>query len=202
MKRFLTIISALVVSLGAWAQGGQDVLRAMGEKVAEMGAYRIDFVLEMPGAESGSEGSCVVDGQRYLIEIEDMMQGCDGQTLWVASGANREITLGEPNTNSRSLFDNPTRAFDFAEELFEVVRFDDGDGRVWKLTLRPAKGVLDGIEIVTLEVSRATGLPTLLGYDMGGVGLNVKIGKFVKWAPKEDDFALPEMKGYEVIDFR
>ena len=202
MKRFLIILVALVVSLGAWAQGGQDVLRAVGERVASMGAYRIDFVLEMPGAESGSEGCCVVDGQRYLIEIEDMMQGCDGQTLWMVVGANREITLLEPNLKSRSLFDNPTRAFDFAEELFEVVKFDESDGKVWKLTLRPAEGVLDGIESVILEVSRATGLPTLLGYDMGGVGLYVKIEKFAKWAPGEGDFAQPEIEGYEVIDFR
>ena len=202
MKRFLTIISALVVSLGVWAQGGAEVLRAMGEKVAEMGAYRIDFVLEMPGAESGSEGYCVVDGQRYLIEIEGMMQGCDGEMLWVVNGINREISLGEPNLNSRSLFDNPTRAFDFAEELFEVADFDGNDGAVWKLTLSPAEGVLDGIESVTLEVSRKTGLPTLLGYDMGGVSLFVRIEKFAHAEPQEGDFAQPVMDSYEVIDFR
>ena len=187
------------MSLGVGAQEkGAEVLRAVGAKVAEMGAYRIDFELDVPGAESGY---CVVAGQKYLIEIADMKQGCDGQTLWMMLGASREITILEPNLKSRSLFDNPTRAFDFAEELFEVVTFDESDGKVWKLTLRPAEGVLDGVESVILEVSRATGLPTLLGYDMG-VGLNVKIGKFAKWAPKEDDFALPEMEGYEVIDFR
>lgn len=202
MKQFITILSALLVSLGVYAQSGAEVLRTMGERVAEMGAYRIDFVLEMPGAESGSEGYCVVDDQRYLIEIEDMMQGCDGVTLWMVNGVNREITLGEPNLQSRSLFDNPTRAFDFAEELFEVVAFDGANEGVWSLTLHPAEGVLEGIESVVLEVSHKTGLPTLLGYDMGGVSLFVRIEKFAPTKPEDGDFVRPEIEGYEVIDFR
>lgn len=202
MRRVVVLFVVLLCALVGKAQNGAEVLRAMSQRVAELAPYCIEFSLEMPGAERGSEGRCVVDGQRYLIEIEDMMQGCDGATLWVVNGINREITLGEPNLNSRSLFDNPTRAFDFAEELFEVADFDGNDGAVWKLTLRPAEGVLEGIESVVLEVSRKTGLPALLGYDMGGVSLFVRIEKFAHAEPQEGDFAQPVMDGYEVIDFR
>lgn len=199
------VVALWVVLLGAFAvsaQTGSEVLRTVSEKVGAMGAYRIDFELEMAGAEEPSEGYCVVDGENYLIAIEDLKQGCDGTTLWMLNGANREVTLDRPNTESRSLFDNPTRAFDFAEELFDVVSFEELSATVWRLVLRPAEGVLDGIESVVLEVSRATKLPTLLGYDMGGVGLFVRIENFAPTTPSEREFAQPEEEGFEVIDFR
>ncbi|MBO7301028.1 MAG: hypothetical protein J6U53_06490 [Tidjanibacter sp.] len=202
MKRFLIILSALAVSLGAWAQGGVEVLRAMSQRVAELAPYRIEFSLEMPGAESGSDGYCLVDGERYVIGIEELRQGYDGESVWTVNGLNSEITLDEPKPQSRSLFDNPTRAFDFEEGMFEIVGFDEGGGGVWKVVLRPAEGVLDGIERVVLEVSRATNLPTLLGYDMGGVGLFVRIKKFAHTTPTDGDFAQPVIEGFEVIDFR
>lgn len=199
------VVALWVVLLGAFAvsaQTGSEVLRTVSEKVGAIGAYRIDFELTMAGAEKPSEGYCVVDGEKYLIAIEDLKQGCDGTTLWMLNGANREVTLDRPNTESRSLFDNPTRAFDFAEELFDVVSFEELSATVWRLVLRPAEGVLDGIESVVLEVSRATKLPTLLGYDMGGVGLFVRIDNFAPTTPSEREFAQPEEEGFEVIDFR
>lgn len=202
MKQLTILLTLLLATFAGYAQSGAEVLRAVSEKVGAMGAYRIDFELEMAGAEEPSEGYCVVDGANYLIAIEDLKQGCDGTTLWMLNGANREVTLDRPNTESRSLFDNPTRAFDFAEELFDVVSFEELSATVWRLVLRPAEGVLDGIESVVLEVSRATKLPTLLGYDMGGVGLFVRIENFAPTTPSEREFAQPEEEGFEVIDFR
>lgn len=185
------------------AQGdGVEVLRAMSQRVAQMTPYRIDFVLEMPIAEGGSEGYCLVDGEKYVIGVEGMMQGCDGKAVWSVNGLNSEITIDNQKPHSRSLFDNPTRAFDFAEDVFRVVSFDESDKGVWKFVLSPAEGVLEGIERVNLEVSRKTGLPTLLGYDMGGVELFVKIKKFAITDTADEDFALPKIDGYEVIDFR
>ena len=203
MKRFLIILFALFASLSVDAQGGGvEVLRAMSERVARMTPYRIDFVLEMPISEGGSEGYCLVDGKRYVVGIEELMQGCDGEAVWSVNGLNREITLDDPKPHSRSLFDNPTRAFDFEEGMFRIVGFDERDRGVWRFVLTPAEGVLDGIERVTLEVSRKTGLPTLLGYDMGGVELFVKIGKFATTTTTDEDFLQPKIEGFEVIDFR
>lgn len=176
----------------------------MGEKFAAMGPYRIDFTLEMLGAESGSEGYCVVDGERFIIAIEDLKQGCNGEVVWTINGTNREISLDEPKPQSRSLFENPTKAFDFTEESFAVVGFDQNDKGAWEFILRPAKGVLDGIEYVVLNVNRTTGLPTRLGYDLSGVGIFITIDKIAPYKPSESDFNITpaDHPGYEVIDFR
>lgn len=202
MKQLTILFTLLLTTLAGYAQSGAEVLRQVGEKMGAMGAYRIDFELEMAGAEKNSEGYCVVDGESYVIAIDGLKQGCDGATLWVENGTNQEITLDNPNTESRSLFDNPTRAFDFAEELFEVVTFQEQSATEWRLILRPAEGVLDGIEYVVLDVDKRSLLPTLLGYDMAGVGLYVNILKINSVTTSPEEFKVAPKEGYEMIDFR
>ena len=204
MRRFSVLAVALLVGVALFGQSGPDVLRSVSEKMASMESYRIEFELEMEAAENPSKGYCVVVGESYVIAIDELVQGCDGQVQWMVNGAVGEVTLDSPKPRSRSLFDNPTRAFDFAEELFEVVDFDDSVEGVWKLVLRPAEGVLDGIEYVVLNVNRATSLPVKLGYDMGGLGLYINIQSVTPTEVTGEEFRfVPESyPDYEIIDFR
>ena len=204
MRRFSVLAVALLVGVALFGQSGPEVLRSVSEKMAAMENYRIEFELEMEAAENPSKGYCVVAGERYVIAIDELVQGCDGQVQWMVNGAVGEVTLDSPKPRSRSLFDNPTRAFDFAEELFEVVDFDDSDKGLWKLVLRPAEGVLDGIEYVVLNVNRATSLPVKLGYDMGGLGLYINLGSVTttKVTGEEFRFVPERYPDYEIIDFR
>ncbi len=204
MRRFSVLAVALLVGVALFGQSGPEVLRSVSEKMAAMENYRIEFELEMEAAENPSKGYCVVAGERYVIAIDELVQGCDGQVQWMVNGAVGEVTLDSPKPRSCSLFDNPTRAFDFAEELFEVVDFDDSDKELWKLVLRPAEGVLDGIEYVVLNVNRATSLPVKLGYDMGGLGLYINIGSVTttKVTGEEFRFVPERYPDYEIIDFR
>jgi outer membrane lipoprotein-sorting protein len=202
MKRFFVLFVAV---LGAWAacgQSGSDVLGRLSRQMAAMGSYKIDFELEMPTATATSKGYCVVSGERYKIAIEDLMQGCDGTLLWMQNGTTREVTLDHPNKQSRNLFDNPTKAFDFAEELFEVESITTNAGGRWQLVLLPAEGVLDGIERVVVDVDKKSGFPTRLGYDMSGVGLWINIVKIGSVDTSPDDFSVEVPEGFEVIDFR
>lgn len=203
MRKLVTLFAAVLSAWVGYAQSGPEVIGAMAEKMGAMDAYQIDFELVMPTATDSSKGSCEVWGEKYVIAIEDMKQGSDGSVVWTLIGANKEITLDAPRTNSRSLFDNPTKAFNFAEELFEVesVESFENDSR-WRLVLLPGEGVLEGIERVVVEVDKTTLLPTRLGYDMAGVGLWVNIRSIAPSQPLEELFAIPSVEGYEVIDFR
>lgn len=194
-------MTLLCATIGRGQTGG-EILSQMGAKLNAMGAYRIDFELEMPTATDTSKGYCVVERERYVISIEDLSQGCDGQTQWTLNGQNREVTFDTPRTESRSLFDNPTKAFDFSEELFaveSVTSTNDGD---WQLVLLPAEGVLDGIERVVVRVDKKSLLPTALGYDMAGIGLWINIAKIAPTSTTPSIFKPTIPEGYEVIDFR
>lgn len=202
MRKLVILFAAVLSAMAGYSQNGSEVLGAMAEKIGAMGTYRIDFELEMPSATVTSIGYCLVDGERYVIAIEDMSQGSDGTLVWAVNTTNQEITLDEPRPQSRSLFDNPTKAFDFAEELFVVESAESQAQGVWSLSLLPQKGVLDGIERVEVWVDSKSNLPIRLGYDMAGVGLVVKIRSLVPAEFSDKEFAVPSVEGFEVIDFR
>ncbi len=202
MRKLVALFAVVLSAMAGYCQGGLEVLGAMAKKIGAMGSYCIDFELEMPSATATSKGYCVVSGERYVISIEGMQQGSDGVAVWAVNGLNEEITLDTPRPTSRSLFDNPTKAFDFAAELFDIVSFVEISPNEWELRLRPAEGVLDGIDVVELRVDKTTLLPTRLGYDMAGVRLYVNIRSLRSQEFSESDFKVPEIEGYEVIDFR
>ncbi len=202
MRKLVILFAAVLSATAGYSQNGSEVLGAMAEKIGAMGTYRIDFELELPSATAMSIGYCLVDGERYVIAIEDMSQGSDGTVVWAVNTTSQEITLDEPRPQSRSLFDNPTKAFDFAEELFVVESAESQAQGVWSLSLLPQKGVLDGIERVEVWVDSKSNLPIRLGYDMAGVGLVVKIRSLVPAEFSDKEFAVPSVEGFEVIDFR
>ena len=202
MKRIVILFALLWGAAVGYAQSGSELLGRLSEQMAAMGSYRIDFELEMPTATATSKGYCVVSGEMYKIAIEDLMQGCDGTLLWMQNGTTREVTLDHPNKQSRSLFDNPIKAFDFAEELFEVESITTNKAGCWQLVLLPAEGVLGGIEKVVVDVDKKSGSPTRLGYDMSGVELWINIVKIGSADTSPDDFSVEVPEGFEVVDFR
>ena len=78
MKRIAILLASLISALSLSAQaGGREVLTMVAERLAKMGAYRIDFELEMSSAAETSKGHCMVSGPLYLIAI-DGVGGMDG----------------------------------------------------------------------------------------------------------------------------
>lgn len=216
VQSFFAMTLLVVMPMGVCAQEknadvkqGGEILSQMGEKLAAMGDYRIDFELEMQGATDNSKGFYLVNEPRYLISIDGtsdveggMKQGFDGEKVWTFDGISKEIAYDNYNPQSHNVFENPTKAFDFAEELFTLVSLKEAAGGVWSITLRPNQGVLDGIEYVELCVDKKSLLPTRLGYDMAGARIYINIAKITPVTTAPTDFAVEVPQGYEVIDFR
>ncbi len=209
MKRLLAIVVALFTALCATATAqtsGSEVLQQMSAKLADMGSYRIDYALEMATAETPSAGYLIVsNGGRFVIDIDGLKQGSDGEVVWVVNPLNKEITLDTPLPNSHSLFDNPTKAFDFAAELFtEEYTEPTADGS-WRVVLLPKEGVLEGVERVVVEIDKKSLLPTRLGYDLSGMSIWIIIDSVKPYTPAAHVFEVPtteQYPDYEVIDFR
>lgn len=201
MKR-IAILCALLLGVAAgYAQGGVESLRTVSDNFAKMGAYRIDFELEMASATNTSKGFCLVDGPLYVIAIEGMKQGFDGEKVWMVDVIAEEVVYDTHNPQSHSLFVNPTMAFDFSEELFEVVNQEEVGG-VLTMTIEPKEGVLDGIAYVKLSLDPQTLLPTRLGYDMQGAEIFIIILSIEPQNFSPEAFAAEVPQGFEVIDFR
>jgi outer membrane lipoprotein-sorting protein len=201
MKRIVILFTLLMGVAVGFAQSGVEVLRKVSDNFSKMGAYRIDFELEMASATNTSKGHCLIDAPLYLIVIDGMKQGFDGEKMWMVDVITQEVVYDAHNPQSHSLFVNPTLAFDFSEELFGVVAQEESDG-VLTMTLEPKEGVLDGIAYVTLSVDEKTLLPTRLGYDMEGAEIFINILSIEPQDLSPEAFASEVPQGFEVIDFR
>lgn len=201
MKHFFVFLLVLCSAVTLHAQSGSEVLGALSDKMDAMESYRIDFELVMAGAEMNSKGYCLVSGEKYVIAIEELKQGCDGTIQWMFNGLNKEVTYDTPRADSRSLFDNPTKAFDFTEELFEVESVAH-EAAMIHLQLLPKEGVLDGIDKVLLTIDEATMMPSSLGYDMAGMELFVNVVDITSVVTTPADFVVVVPEDFEVIDFR
>lgn len=199
------LFATLCVGLSMTAQtSGREVLVGVLDNLKALGCYRIDFQVTMPTAEAPSEGYCIVDDLRFVISIDGMKQGYDGEKVWWVDAIAREIVYDNHKPQSYNLFDNPTKAFDFSDELFRIADFDDSGEESWMITLSPAQGVLDGIEYAILWVDKKTGLPVRLGYDLSGIGIYINVLKVASAESSEVDFGIDpaDYDDYEVIDFR
>lgn len=203
MKRaFFVLLASLCVALTTAAQPyGAEVLESVSKKITSMESYGIDFELRMSAATNPSKGLCLIAGDRYIISVDGMTQGFDGETVWVVNPIVEEVSFDNPNPSSRSLFDNPTLAFDFTAELFDIEEVSEAEGEV-VVRLNPKEGVLDGIEEVSLSVDVASGMPTSLTYDFGGATIQIVVTSIAPKSLTDSDFEIEAPEGYELIDFR
>lgn len=208
MLKKIAILTALLCAVVAHTYGqeeGDKVIEQLATRLGELGgSYYIDFELLVPSIEAPSKGRCVVDGSRYTIAIDGVVQGCDGQTMWLVNPLTREVTLDRPNTQSHNILENPAKAFDFATELFDVVDISY-EAAMIHLILKPAEGVLDGVESLHLVVDSATMLPSSLCYDLSGSGMTINVAEIAPYKASDKEFACDpkeQYPDYEIIDFR
>lgn len=205
MRGLAVVLGMLVMALSAEAQpNGKGVLERVSQSVAQMESYVVEFELRMTAATNPSKGDCRIAGDRYVISIDGMMQGFDGEKVWMVDAVAEEVTYDTPRTASRSLFDNPTLAFDFTEELFDVKSVAEEEGTV-SVVMEPKEGVLDGIAEVMLVVDSTTGLPASLAYDFGGATIEIVVTNIAPREFSSEEFSIlpaKEFPGYEIIDFR
>lgn len=206
MKRLSILFALLLAATVGYAQSGAEVLSTLSRKIDAMGSYRIDFVLEMDSATQSAKGFCEVDNPLYKIGVEVLddyvMQGYDGEKLWSVDHNTMEATYDDYNPQSHSLFENPTKAFDFSRELFSVEGFGEANAGEWVIELKPQAGVLTGIDVVNLTVDKNSGLPTRLSYNMAGAEISIKITSIKPKTFWEEHFVADIPDYYELIDFR
>ncbi len=123
----------------------------------------------------------------------------DGRTRWEVNHADREVSVDAVDLRAGNILTNPTRAFDFAPEVFTSAI----KGGNVLLTPRDEVSAVRSIEVV---VSPTTGLPIEVRYRQDGLQgeVVVKIFGLKKGLSEDVKFSFDTAKagGYEVLDFR
>lgn len=207
MKKLLFTILMISCSLPAVADGRADgVLRKLTAKIAAMGDYTAEFEVSAEG--NRITGIYAVNGDKYYMETSEYEVVCDGRTRWEINHSDEEVLIDNPDPADRNILSNPTRAFEFAPDIF-VSAYKGEEQRSGKtadiVELKP-RDTKSPLQRITLVVDRTTGLPVEMRYLSDGLSEDVvvRMVKIEAGLPKKAVFAFDrsKYKGYDIVDFR
>lgn len=207
MKRVLFVILLVACSLPAGAAGHADeILRKLAGRIAAMGDYTAVFEVRAEG--NVITGTYAVSGSKYYMQTDEYEVICDGKTRWEVNRTDEEVLIDRADPADRNILSNPTRAFEFAPDIFgsSYKGTEDRGGKVAdivELTPRDPKSTL---RRVTIVVERQTGLPVELRYLSDGLSdeVVVRMVEIGEGVPSNAAFSFDssKYKGYDVVDFR
>lgn len=207
MKRLFLLIPLLCIAVSAAADSrSQSILTQLSAKIKALGNYHAKFEVEAEG--NDISGAYAVSGDKYFMQTDEYKVISDGKVKYEINHYDKEVIVDKINPRDRSILANPTRAFDFASDIFNSTYLGTQTIRgvvsnMIKLTPTDNKTTLKSI---TLAISQATGLPVEIRYRSEGVSeeVVVRIVKIESGMLKDAVFKFDrsDYKGYEVVDFR
>ena len=201
MKKTIIYLSAVVLALGvllfarsSFGQNRAEVLiEKMSKTMSAMGGYEAAFVVA-----SGDEqllGSFAVEGERYRIELADMVVYGEATERYEVNKARKEITLMQTESSSANILSNPAHAFELVGSLYRPVLLSEEGGKA-QLSLQDLKTT------IRLVVNTATNLPSEIVYAMEGLELKIEIHTIKPLQASLPKYDPSHYADYELIDFR
>ncbi len=194
-------------SLPAAADGRADeVLRKLGERIAEMGEYTAEFEVVAEG--NRITGTYAVSGNRYYMQTDEYEVVSDGKTRWEINHYDEEVVIDYADPEDRNILSNPTRAFEFAPDIFSSLyvgerEYDGATADVVELKPLDVKSTLLRVTVV---VGRRSGMPVELRYLSDGLSEDVVVRMVGIGAGLPEgaafSFDRTKYKGYDIVDFR
>lgn len=200
MRRLLLTLCVLhcVVALSAQTTARQWLERldaSLGER------YAMTLHIAMTNAEQPLIGYLMIDGDSFYLTLGAMEVYSDGKLRYEVNNERKEVTEDRVNLSSADLLSNPTRAFEFVGEQFDVALLSANATDV-ELHIKPLDADM-GISNIALSLKVAGGkvLPDAIVYDYDGevVGITLEM-------MDAKDKALPRWskdryRAYDIVSF-
>jgi hypothetical protein len=157
--------------------------------------------IAMTNAEQPLIGYLMIDGDSFYLTLGAMEVYSDGKLRYEVNNERKEVTEDRVNLSSADLLSNPTRAFEFVGEQFDVALLSANATDV-ELHIKPLDADM-GISNIALSLKVAGGkvLPDAIVYDYDGevVGITLEM-------MDAKDKALPRWskdryRAYDIVSF-
>ena len=172
MRRYITLFLAmLATTANLMAQSGEEWLARLNSSLGERYAMsmRVAMGSDIDNLEEQVTGYMMVDGDSYYITLGIMEVYSDGKLRYEINNDRKEVTEDRVNLASRDLLTNPTRAFDFAPEEFDIALRFSHNGEIASLEFTPREKSLGVTAISLALVSDGDRVyPSQIAYDYDG----------------------------------
>lgn len=197
MKKFVTLLMALVFVASARAEGEVQLLRRVAEYVKALRSYEAE--VDVTAGDYKAAGSYSVAGDSYYIKVGEAEVYADGKTRYEVDHARKEVSIDVVDLESQNILDNPTRCFDFVGEEYTAELMKEADGKA-EISLVARDEDVEGEILLTLE--SATGKPLSIAYILYDDRIDVKIKSITSRKSAIPTFSKGAYKGYDMVDFR
>lgn len=199
----------MTLSVAAGVASADETSKMMLDHISKTlsgyGKYEVKFTARTKGFVAG--GTYRASGDKYRIKVQDQEHFSDGVNRYEIYEKDKEIVIDQVDTSSHNILNNPTRAFEFAEDEFVSTykgrqQFGRIEAETVSLVPRTSRY---GEVVITLYVNAATGLPAGLEYDSRGDKLTISIDKISPIDHIDPSVFMldPSLYAdYEIIDFR
>ena len=161
----------LATSASLMAQSGEEWLARLNGSLGERYAMSMSVAMgsDIDNLEEQVTGYMMVDGDGYYITLGIMEVYSDGKLRYEINNDRKEVTEDRVNLASRDLLTNPTRAFDFAPEEFDIALRFSHNGEIASLEFTPRDKSLGVTAISLALVSEDDRVyPSQIAYDYDG----------------------------------
>lgn len=184
------------------AQSAEEWLGSLNESLGER--YSMSTVVQIGDGESVSEelaGLFMVDGDGYYLSLGVMEVFSDGKLRYEVNNERKEATIDRVDLESYDLLTNPTNAFAFAGDEFQI-SIISSDDKVACIGLVPRDEI--GITDIKLRLKRdASGevVPESITYNYDGDVVRILLSDV-----GDGDWTLPRWdegayRAYDVVSF-
>ena len=146
-------------------------------------------------------GYFIVDGDAYYMNLGTMEVYSDGKLRYEVNNERKEVTEDRVNLEAVDLLSNPTRAFDFVDEEYDV-RVVSVVGDVATIELKPKSADL-GITAILLTLQREgkSVIPTLICYDYEGDEIRIELTMVDATSAPMPRWDAKSYRAYDIVSF-
>ena len=203
MRKLIVILLGLLFSAGSLAaQNSQEILQDLSQRISQLGAYAVDFV--MSSAEGEANGSYVVNGEKFRIATGAIELLYDGNTVYEIDHTVKEIALDNMGENY-TFWSNPAQAFAMLDSRYEhqFDGFTESQGKhLYRIKLSAQS---KGDEDFVLLIDSTSKLPFKAIYGQGEHSISIRFVR-IRTSDNSDEnqfqFDSSKYKEYELIELR
>lgn len=200
MRRLLLTLCVLhcAVALSAQTTARQWLERldaSLGER------YAMALHIDMTNAEQPLIGYMMIDGDSFYLTLGAMEVYSDGKLRYEVNNERKEVTEDRVNLSSADLLSNPTRAFEFVGEQFDVALLSANATAV-ELHIKPLDADM-GISNIALSLKVAGGkvLPDAIVYDYDGEVVDINLEMVDTKDKSLPRWSKDKYRAYDIVSF-
>lgn len=203
MKRVICALCALMLSLPAMAQTtAREWLDRLDSSLGVRYAMQLYVALgEVRNVADQFSGYFIVDGDAYYMNLGTMEVYSDGKLRYEVNNERKEVTEDRVNLEAVDLLSNPTRAFDFVDEEYDVRVVSTTSGGA-TLELKPKSADL-GITSILLTLQREgrSVIPTVICYDYEGDEIRIELTMVDATSAPMPRWDAKSYRAYDIVSF-